>query len=80
MRAAVCLYKYALDPPTEGINVKEGVRDEEGAENDATIALQKRMIAARSWEGNCDSNVGVVKCLASFLNVGTSGTKKRKLD
>ena len=41
-------------------DLEDGVRDEAGAENDATVDLLKLMIAASSRKGECDSNVGVI--------------------
>jgi hypothetical protein len=44
----------------------------------AIVGLSRKMIAESCWEGKSESKLSVVKCLASFLSVG-SVTKKRKI-
>jgi hypothetical protein len=63
------------------VKVEEGLMEDDVGEelSDSTIiGIQRKMIAASSWEGESESKMSVVKCLASFLSVGT-GTKKRKI-
>jgi hypothetical protein len=57
---------------------REDQEDGEELEGDAIIRIQRKMIAASSWEGESESKLSVVKCLASLLSVGTE-TKKRKI-
>jgi hypothetical protein len=57
---------------------REDQEDGEELDGDAIIGIQRKMIAASSWEGESESKLSVVKCLASLLSVGT-GTKKRKI-
>jgi hypothetical protein len=75
----------ALIRDFDGVEVEEGKvarEDQEGGEEvfegDAIIEIQRKMIAASNWEGESESKLSVVKCLASLLSVGT-GTKKRKI-
>jgi hypothetical protein len=63
------------DEDEEGA-IKEG--GEEELSDTAIIGIQRKMIAASSWDGESESKLSVVKCLASLLSVGT-GTKKRKI-
>jgi hypothetical protein len=63
------------DEDEEGA-IKEG--GDEELDGDAIIKIQRRMIAASSWDGESKSKLSVVKCLASLLRVGTV-TKKRKV-
>jgi hypothetical protein len=63
------------------VKVEDGVIKEAGEEEldgDAIIGIQRKMIAASCWDGDSESKLSVVKCLASLLSVGT-GTKKRKI-
>jgi hypothetical protein len=45
---------------------------------DAIVGIQRKMIAASSWDGESESKLSVVKCLASLLSVG-DGKKKSKV-
>jgi hypothetical protein len=59
--------------------IVEGQHGEEKELSDSKIiAIQRKLISASSWEGECESKLSVVKCLASLLSVET-GTKKRKI-
>jgi hypothetical protein len=63
------------------VEVENGVmKDEEVEElsDAAIVGIQKKMIAASSWDGESESKLSVVKCLASLLSID-AGTKKRKL-
>ncbi len=68
----------------DGVEVNEGdgVMNEEGGDeelsSDAIIGISRRMIAESCWNGESESKLSVVKCLASLLSLGT-GTKKRKM-
>jgi hypothetical protein len=75
----------ALIRDFEGVEVEgemEVLEDQEGVDNEfdagAIIGIQRKMIAASSWDGESDSTLSVVKCLASLLSVD-NGTKKRKI-
>jgi hypothetical protein len=75
----------ALIRDFDGVEVEDvagGSKDQEGREmefeGDAIIGIQRKMIAASSWDGESESKLSVVKCLASLLSVGT-GAKKRKI-
>jgi hypothetical protein len=58
------------------------MKEQEGGEAElsdaAIVGIQRKMIAASCWDGESESKLSVVKCLASFLSVGT-GTKKGKI-
>jgi hypothetical protein len=63
------------------VKVEAGVlEDDQGEELSDTsiIGIQRKMIAASSWDGESESKLSVIKCLASLLNIG-NGTKKRKI-
>jgi hypothetical protein len=61
------------------IVASESPEDGDKELNDAAIVeIQRKMIAESCWDGKNDSKLSVVKCLASFLSLGTE-TKKRKM-
>jgi hypothetical protein len=56
----------------------ESEDQEDELDGDAIVEISRSMIAASSWDGERESKLCVIKCLASLLKVGT-GTKKRKI-